>query len=208
MGTGIPPKPHEPESGGDDLVEEGLRAAFGPDTRAPDNPSQGRVDEAFVELYRELRELARLYLSGERKDHSLQATALVHEAYLRLLKSGGPLGDPSRFHRAAATAMRRILVDHARKEGRIKRGGNRSRLSLDAVKLAGGGDHEGILAVEGAIRRLEGQHEDLAEVVRLRFYAGLSVEETAWALGRSPRTVAREWAYAKALLYRWLGPDS
>lgn len=153
-------------------------------------------------VYDELRALARTQLRHERPDHSLQATALVHEAYLRLL--GGdrpPWNDRQHFFRAAAEAMRRILIEHARKRGRIKRGGKRVRVELSGVDLAGEQDPEQVLALDDAFQRLEGQDPTAADVVRLRFYAGLSVEETAKAMDLSERTVKREWAFARAWLH-------
>ena len=153
-------------------------------------------------VYDELRALARAQLRHERPDHSLQATALVHEAYLRLLGSDRPSwNDQSHFFRAAAEAMRRILIEHARKRGRIKRGGKRVRVELSSVDLASEQDLDEILALDDAFQRLEEQDSKAADVVRLRFFAGLSVEETAKALDLSERTVKREWAFARAWLY-------
>jgi len=168
--------------------------------------SRKEVMEHLVPVvYDELRDLARAHLRHERPDHSLQATALVHEAYLRLL--GGdqpPWNDRMHFFRAAAQAMRRILIEHARKRGRIKRGGRRVRVQLSSANLASEHDLEELLALDDAFRRLEEQDGTAADVVRLRFFAGLSVEETAKALELSERTVKREWAFARAWLYRTL----
>ena len=153
-------------------------------------------------VYDELRVLAAAQLRGERPDHSLQPTALVNEAYLRMAGGGQP---PWRqrvhFFHAAAEAMRRILIDHARKRARFKRGGGRIKLPLNNA-LASSWDHpDRFLALDEAIRRLEGQDARSADVVRLRFYAGLSVQETAAALGLSERTVNREWTFARAWLH-------
>ena len=152
-------------------------------------------------VYDELRSLARAQLRHERLDHSLQATALVHEAYLRLLGGDQPWSDRRHFFRAAAEAMRRILIEHARKRGRIKRGGKRIRVQLSNVDLASEQDLDEILALDDAFRRLEEQDSKAADVVRLRFFAGLSVKETAKAMDLSERTVKREWAFARAWLY-------
>lgn len=153
-------------------------------------------------VYEELRVLARAQLRHEREDHSLQVTALVHEAYLRLLGgSHPPWNDRRHFFRAAAEAMRRILIEHARKRSRIKRGGGSVRVELSGVHLALEQDPDQLLALDEAIRRLEEQDPKAADVVRLRFFAGLSVEETARATGLSERTVKREWAFARAWLY-------
>ncbi len=138
----------------------------------------------------------------ERPGHSLQATALVHEAYARIARAR-PDGWTSlgRFYGAAAEAMRRILIEHARHRGRVKRGGGRPRVPLDVLDLAAEQDEVKILALDSAIRRLEQVDRDAAEVVRLRFFAGLSVEQTAEALGVSARTVKRDWAFARAWLH-------
>jgi len=144
-------------------------------------------------------------MTNERSDHTLQATALVHDAYIRLV-GGGDIQWANRAHffAAAAEAMRRILIDHARAVHGPRRGGNLRKLPLDLVDLAAVADPEQILALDEAISRLEKQDPEAARVVRLRFYAGLSVEETAQAMGIAPRTVKREWAYARAFLFRVL----
>jgi len=157
-------------------------------------------------VYDELRMIAAAHLRDERPDHTLQPTALVNEAYLRLV--GGdhpPWGQRAQFFHAAAEAMRRILIDHARKRRRVKRGGGAMRLTLDDA-LAGSWDHpDRFLALDEAIRRLEGVDARSADVVRLRYFAGLSVQETAQALGLSERTVKREWTFARAWLHDALG---
>lgn len=156
-------------------------------------------------VYGELRALARAHLRHERPDHTLQPTALVHEVYLRML--GGqrpPWSDRGHFFRAAAEAMRRILIEYARKRGRIKRGGDRVRVPLRGVHLGTLQNLDEILALDEVIRRLEEQDPRMADVVRLRFFAGLSVEETAKALELSERTVKREWSFARAWLYNAL----
>jgi len=160
--------------------------------------------EAFARLYDELRRLARRHLLDERRDHTLQATALVHEAFLRLSDAGlGGFDDPAEMQRSAAVAMRRILIDHARSRGRLKRSDG-ARVPLDAVQLAASGNLGDVLAVDEAIEKLGERNPDLAELVRLRFYAGLGVEEIAGLRGCSERTVVRDWAYAKAWLHRAL----
>lgn len=153
-------------------------------------------------VYDELRVLARAHLRHERPDHSLRATALVHEAYLRLLGDHRPAwNDRRHFFRAAAEAMRRILIEHARRRGRVKRGGGRVRVALESADLAAEQDLEDLLALDDAFRRLDKQDPRAADVVRLRFFAGLSVAETAEALDLSERTVKREWTFARAWLY-------
>jgi RNA polymerase sigma factor (TIGR02999 family) len=168
-------------------------------------------------VYAQLRSLAGANMAGERRDHTLDATALVHEAYLRLAGGdGAATGRPRfagrrHFYAAAAEAMRRILIEHARRRGRAKRGGAAKRVDLtdigDVAALAADGDAEKILALDEAVRRLRGHDAGLADIVHLRFYAGLSVEQTAEALGVSERTVKREWALARAWLHRELGGD-
>jgi len=156
-------------------------------------------------LYDELRGLARAQLARERPDHTLQATALVNEAYVRLLgASEPPWNDRSHFFRAAAEAMRRILIEHARKRGRAKRGGGRVRVELRDAHLTDEQDLDELLALDEAFRRLDEQDPRAADVVRLRYYAGLSVADTARALDLSERTVKRDWTLARAWLYEAL----
>jgi RNA polymerase sigma-70 factor (ECF subfamily) len=159
-------------------------------------------DRLLPLVYDELRIIARGRLHHERQGHSLQATALVHEAYIRMLAGDGPSwNDRGHFFSAAAEAMRRILIDHARKRGRDKRGGGRIQVTLGDVEGVAGLPFEDLLALDDAIQRLEGQDPRMAEIVRLRFFAGLSVEETAKALEVSERTVKRDWAVARAWLF-------
>jgi len=157
-------------------------------------------------VYDELRVLAAAQLRGQRPDHTLQPTALVNEAYLKLVGShGAPWNDRGHFFRAAAQAMRQLLIEHARKRGRIKRGGGRVQVTLNDV-MANTWDHpDQFLALDEAIGRLKEHEAQSAEVVHLRFFAGLSVQETAKALDLSERTVKRDWAFARAWLYADLG---
>jgi RNA polymerase sigma factor (TIGR02999 family) len=174
--------------------------------------SAGDDDAGAQELlglvYEQLRRIAQRRMKEEHSSHTLQATALVHEAYLRLVGDEGiQWHGRAHFFSAAAEAMRRILVEHARARGRVKRGGDGEgraprRVPLDVVDLARDADPDGILALDDAVRRLEVEEPDVAAVVRLRFFAGLSIDATAEALGSSPRTVDRLWAYARARLYR------
>lgn len=163
------------------------------------------MDRLLPIVYDELRTIAAAQLRGERPGHTLQSTALVHEAYLRLVGTDAPAWQSrSHFFHAAAEAMRRILVEYARRRSRVKRGGGRARVDLeDALqdtRIADWPDPGELLAVDEAIRRLEQEDGRAADVVRLRYFAGLSVDETAKALEVSERTVMREWAYAKAWL--------
>lgn len=160
------------------------------------------ADDLLPLVYEQLRKAAQLGLSREASGHTLTATALVHEAYLKLVGPRElPWANRAHFSAAAAEAMRRILLDHARARGR--RGGVPLRLTeiSDVAALAGAGPDE-ILAVDEAIERLKGEDPLAAALVRLRFYAGLGVDEAAQALGISPRSAARLWTYARAVLYR------
>jgi RNA polymerase sigma factor (TIGR02999 family) len=173
------------------------------ETGQSEDPSEASALLPLV--YDELRALARHRMAQENIGHTLQATALVHEAFMRLSGSA-KFSNRAHFFHAAAEAMRRILVEHARARGRIKRGGNAGRAPLNVLDLAAMDDSEKILAFDDAIERLGKESPAAAAVVRLRFFAGLSVEETAESLGISPRSVNREWTYARAWLYRVLEP--
>lgn len=164
------------------------------------------ADAALPQVYRELRELARRRMAGERKDHTLQATALVNETWIKLVGMGDvDWSDRSAFYQAAATAMRRILVDHARRRNRVKRGGGAERDPVSVGQLPSRqpdlADAETFLQLDEAIARLERIDPRAGSVVRLRFFAGLDVDETAAALQLSRRTVLREWAFARAELF-------
>ena len=166
------------------------------------------ANEVFSQVYSELRSIAARHMGGERRDHSLGATALIHEAYVRLLgQCEFSYSNRASFFHAAAEAMRRILIEHARKRGRKKRIGQRRRLPLEVLDLNAGEFDSEILAVHEALERLEVEDAHVAEVVRLRFFAGLCVDEVATVLNSSPRSVARDWAFARAWLYRALGAD-
>ena len=170
------------------------------DLRGPNRPEA--LDRLVALVYSELRGLAQARLRHERPEHTLEASALVHEAYLRLMGGDYPAwNDRQHFFRAAAEAMRRILIEHARSRVRGKRGGKQVRVPLTGLDLATEQDPAEILALDEAIRRLREQDPRAAEIVELRFFGGLSVEETAQTLEVSERTVKREWAVARAWLY-------
>jgi RNA polymerase sigma factor (TIGR02999 family) len=166
------------------------------------------MDALLPHVYEKLKEIAARRMAGERPGHTLQTTALVHEAYLKLVgREHLAWSSRAHFYAAAAEAMRRILVDHARGKGRAKRGGGRVRMPLDVVDLATREDMDDILSVDAAVRNLEEQDGRMGEIVKLRFYAGLSVEETARALGLTDRSVYREWVLARTWLKRKLGRE-
>ncbi|HJT76246.1 MAG TPA: ECF-type sigma factor [Gemmataceae bacterium] len=154
-------------------------------------------------VYDELRRLAAARLARERPGHTLQPTALVHEAYLRLVAGGDEPAWESRRHffAAAAEAMRRILIDQARRKKRAKRGGDRRRVDLDPVEVPDAARGDDLLALDEALDALAREAPEKAELVRLRFFAGLSVEEAGRCLGISRATADRHWAYARAWLY-------
>ena len=171
---------------------------------AGDRQSTDRLLEA---VYDQLRKIAQQHMKDEKPGHTLEATALVHEAYLRLVRNKElKWSSRAQFYVAAARAMQRILVEHARKKNRLKRGGDRRPVASNVLDLASDENLEDVVALNEAINRLEGEDARAALVTRLRFYAGLTVEETAKAMKVSERTVMREWAYARAWLHDALGP--
>jgi RNA polymerase sigma factor (TIGR02999 family) len=157
-------------------------------------------------VYDELRKLAATKLAQEKPGHTLQATALVHEAYLRLVDVEEPQQWSSRGHffSAAAEAMRRILVENARSKQRLKRGGERQRVNWADEAISTGVSDELILSVDESLSALAEQSAQAATLVKLRFFAGLTLPEAAAVLGISPRTAERLWAYAKAWLHQEL----
>jgi RNA polymerase sigma factor (TIGR02999 family) len=161
-------------------------------------------------VYDELRKLAAERMAQERPGQTLQATALVHEAYLRLVDTAKAQHWNSRGHffAAAAEAMRRILVEAARKRGRLKRGGDRQRLDLDALQLSVQGAADELLALDEALGEFAQAHPAQAELVKLRYFAGLTVAEAAQALGISTSSADRHWTYARAWLYRRIVGDA
>jgi len=168
-----------------------------------------RASEALLPLvYDQLRALAGHRMRQERPDQTLQATALVHEAYLRLVDTNKVQLWDSRWHffAAAAEAMRRILVDQARQRGSIKRGGGavRRRIDLEDAELTVNDPPEELLTVDEGLSALSLRHPEKAQLVKLRYFAGLTAEEAAAAMGISIATANRRWAYARAWLFRYL----
>jgi RNA polymerase sigma factor (TIGR02999 family) len=162
-------------------------------------------NELFPQVYTELRALAQRHLSQERRGHTLAPTELVHEVYLRLFDGELPdYANRAHFFHSVAEAMRRILIEHARRKGSIKRGGGRQRIDLTLAEPASEENPQDLLALNEAIVRLEEKDARAAEVVRLRYFAGLSIDQTAQAMDLSPRTVKREWEFARAWLLKSL----
>ncbi len=163
----------------------------------------GAQAELFAVVYSELRRLAASQMSGERADHTLQPTALVHEAFFRLFgPNQPPFENRGHFFRAASEAMRRILVDHARHRLAVKRGGGRRRIELEDVGDQTNDRTEDVLAVDEALQKLSCSDPRKGHLVELRFFGGLTNEEAAAVLGISERTAKRDWSYAKAWLQR------
>lgn len=161
------------------------------------------LDRVFPLIYDELNRLARRELRREADGHTLSATALVHEAFLRLAdQRRAGWRDRAHFMAIAATAMRRILIDHARRHRSEKRGGSLRRVPLESVDLPADDRAELLLALDAALIRLNGIAERQARVVECRFFGGLTEEETAVALGIGLRTAKRDWAMAKSWLYQ------
>ena len=164
------------------------------------------LDQMLPLVYDELHRLASGYLARERPDHTLQPTALVHEAFLRLINQREvDWRNRAQFLGVAAGLMRRILVNHARDRAAEKRGGERERVSLSLVEVPSGGPDVDLIALEDALERLAKLDERKAKVVELRFFGGLSSEEVAEVLGVSRATVEREWSFARAWLFDALG---
>jgi len=170
------------------------------------NGNAGALERLMPLVYDECRRIAARQMRREREEHTLSPTALVNELYLRLVDQRRTTWkDRAQFFGIAAQLMRRILVDHARAQLTTKRGGGRVLVSLDAAgELADTAGASEILALDEALVRLGARDLEQQRIVELRFFAGLTVDETAHVLGRSPRTIKREWQLAKAWLFREL----
>jgi RNA polymerase sigma factor (TIGR02999 family) len=193
-----------------------------------DRPPQHDITDALVALrhgapdaldrltplvYEELRKIAHRQLGAERSEHTLSTTALVHEAYLKLVdQTRAQWSDRAQFFAIAARAMRRILVDYARRHRALRRGGAQRQLSLDDLEdsdaLAAAERADELVALDEALERLTTLDERLARVVECRYFAGLTEAETAEVLGVTSRTVARDWVKARGWLYQELRPDA
>jgi RNA polymerase sigma factor (TIGR02999 family) len=191
-----------------------------PDTTILENPSGGKEpwnirpgdpcagENLWPLVYDELRRMAAQKLALEKAGHTLQATALVHEAFVRLVGGGGQRWDSrGHFFAAAAETMRRILIDRARKKRAARRGGGRRKLDIDAVDVAIQAGPDELLAINDALAKLARQDPVAARLVKLRYFAGLAVADAGKALGMSTATAYRHWKYARAWLHgELLGP--
>jgi RNA polymerase sigma-70 factor (ECF subfamily) len=170
--------------------------------------NEAALDQLMPLVYAELRRIARLYMGMQNPGHTLQATALIHEAYVRLIgDSDKQWANRAHFFGVAAKSMRHVLVDYARAQRAAKRGGPRSTLPLDEALVISGERREEILALDDALTDLAKLNARQSSVVELRYFGGLSVEETAEALHVSPETVMRDWRAAKAWLYKELAHE-
>jgi len=166
---------------------------------------RGRKDamnQVLPLVYDELHRLARSYFRRERGEHTLQPTALVHEAYIRMVDQEAPLESHAHFLAVAATQMRRILLDYARKHQAARRGSSGQKVALEDTMSICEQRPVDMIALDGALRRLEALDSDQARLVELRFFGGLSVEQTAAVMAVSPATVKRSWSSARAFLHR------
>jgi RNA polymerase sigma factor (TIGR02999 family) len=172
------------------------------------NGNQDALEKLMPLVYEELRRLAHHYMRRERPGHTLQTTALVNEVYFRLVdQKHVHLQNRAHFFAISAQLMRRILVDHARSHQSAKRGGGAHQVSLDEGALLAQEQAADLIALDDALLRLEALDQRKSRIVELRFFGGLSVDETAAALKTSPRTVMREWSMAKAWLYRTINHE-
>lgn len=172
---------------------------------APEPPGADALDGLFPLVYDELRRMAHQRLRSERSGHTLSTTGLVHEAYLKLAgQTRAEWRDQGHFLAVAAQAMRRVLVDHARRHAAARRGGGAVQVNLDDVSVAVDEQADALVALDVALTRLAALDERMCRVVECRFFAGLTDDETARVLGVAPRTVWRDWVKARGWLYREL----
>jgi RNA polymerase sigma factor (TIGR02999 family) len=163
------------------------------------------TEELFPLVYEELRRLAAVRMAGEAEGHTLQPTALVHEAWLQLVGAGDRTWqNRAHFFGAAADAMRRILIDNARRKSALKRGGGQNRVAIEDLEITAATPDEHVLLIDEALQWLEREDLEKARIVSLKFFGGLTNEEVAESLGVSLRTVIRQWVCAKIKLFRWI----
>jgi len=161
------------------------------------------IEQILPLVYDELRKISSKYLSDEYRKHTFQTTELVHEAYIKLIGNQGiSWQSRAHFYGIAARTMRQILVDYARKRKSLKRGSGKTDFSLDNTQIVAGESDEQILALDEALKKLENVEERSSKIVELRYFSGLTIEETAELLNISAATVKRDWQFAKAWLYR------
>lgn len=190
MGESVPKPTHQA------AVTQILARASGGDAAA--------TDELFPIVYEELRHIAASFLRGEQRAHTMQPTALVNEAYLRLIGPGETTWENrGHFFGAAARAIRRILTDHARHRNRLRRGGGMERIPLEDAAIVSDDDTLDLVGLDAALSKLAEIDPQKARIVELRFFGGMTVDHTALALGISASTVAREWQFARV----WLGRE-
>jgi RNA polymerase sigma factor (TIGR02999 family) len=194
---------------GESLSDETSRKNMTPDTKLVTqllqqwgSGNKEALDELMPVVYEQLRKLAANCLRSERPDHTLRATALVHEAYLRLVDSEVTFQDRVHFYAVSARVLRRILVDHAKTKNRQKRGGEFEKIPLDEALVVGPQADRGIIALDDALKRLAENDQRKSDLIELIFFGGLTYDETAEALKISPATVHRELSLAKAWLHR------
>lgn len=167
-----------------------------------DQGRDGAIDELIAAIYPELKRLAHFQLVSERPGHTLNTTAIVHEAYLRLAGEERSWNDRAHFMRAAATVMRHLLVDHARRRNAAKRGDGKAVLEFDDNKIAIADDSVAVLVLDSAMKDMAAVDPRLEKIIECRFFAGLSVSETANVLGVAVRTVERDWQRARGYVLR------
>lgn len=171
--------------------------------------NQAAAEQLLPLVYDELRKLAAAKLAHEKPGQTLQATALVHEAYVRLVEGQRqPWNNRGHFFAAAATAMRRILVDNARRKQSLRQGGHLQKQDANIDQLIPTSDSPSTLAIDEALQKLDNENPTVTKLVELRYFAGLTLDEAAEALGVSSRTAYRYWTYAKAWLHQELGKDA
>ena len=166
------------------------------------------AEELLPLVYEDLRRLAIARMSHEKEGQTLQATALVHEAWLWLLRSGQPVWqNRAHFFSAAEQAMRRVLIQNARRKARLKRGGDQQRVGLEAAELTETTPVEKVLLIQDALEGFQKEEPEKAKIVEMKFFGGLTNEEVAEKLGVTARTVERHWAYAKAWLFQAINKE-